>query len=302
MLTRITPVLARSRTAAAPTRRSSAPRCPPGRRPRCPAAIRPGASVSVSASSCGRSTAARSARPPGPRHRRWPRRSAAGSRRSSRRAAPGRRRRGCRTVVIPPVMSHPFEFLGHPIVPVHRPAWEVPAHQTGGRACRYRPQTGLLSDVRTHAASPRRSVMGSWIFWLIAAAALGRGRDSDDDARARADRCGRRSPPRDRRGRRRLPAAQLGAFAAVSVAGLGLIRPIAMRHISSHRCCAPGRRAGRPTRSGRRGRHARTTDGSGSAARYGRRGLMTRPRSSPRAPPSTSCEIEGATALVHPRE
>ena len=95
---------------------------------------------------------------------------------------------------------------------------------------------------------------------------------------------------------------QLIAFAVASAAGLGLVRPIAMRHIKQ----PPLLRTGTSALVGRSAKVVEAVTDDGGKVRIGGELWSARPYDESQAIPVGSTvdvfAIEGATALVHPRE
>jgi membrane protein implicated in regulation of membrane protease activity len=95
---------------------------------------------------------------------------------------------------------------------------------------------------------------------------------------------------------------QLGAFAVVSVAGLGVIRPVAMRHIKQ----PPLLRTGAKALVGRPAVVVQEVSAHAGQVRIGGELWSSRPYDETLTIPVGSTvdvmEIEGATALVYPRE
>jgi membrane protein implicated in regulation of membrane protease activity len=95
---------------------------------------------------------------------------------------------------------------------------------------------------------------------------------------------------------------QLAAFAVASAAGLGLVRPIAMRHIKQ----PPLLRTGTSALVGRSAKVVEEITDDGGKVRIGGELWSARPYDESLAIPVGSTvdvfAIEGATALVHPRE
>jgi membrane protein implicated in regulation of membrane protease activity len=95
---------------------------------------------------------------------------------------------------------------------------------------------------------------------------------------------------------------QLAAFAVASAAGLGLVRPIAMRHIKQ----PPLLRTGTSALVGRSAKVVEEITDDGGKVRIGGELWSARPYDESQAIPVGSTvdvfAIEGATALVHPRE
>jgi membrane protein implicated in regulation of membrane protease activity len=95
---------------------------------------------------------------------------------------------------------------------------------------------------------------------------------------------------------------QLAAFGVASAAGLGLVRPIAMRHIKQ----PPLLRTGTSALVGRSAKVVEEITDDGGKVRIGGELWSARPYDESQAIPVGSTvdvfAIEGATALVHPRE
>jgi membrane protein implicated in regulation of membrane protease activity len=95
---------------------------------------------------------------------------------------------------------------------------------------------------------------------------------------------------------------QLIAFAVASAAGLGLVRPIAMRHIKQ----PPLLRTGTSALVGRSAKVIEAVTDDGGKVRIGGELWSARPYDESQVIPVGSSvdvfAIEGATALVHPRE
>ena len=95
---------------------------------------------------------------------------------------------------------------------------------------------------------------------------------------------------------------QLIAFAVASAAGLGLVRPIAMRHIKQ----PPLLRTGTSALVGRSAKVVEEVTDDGGKVRIGGELWSARPYDESQVIPVGSTvdvfAIEGATALVHPRE
>ncbi len=95
---------------------------------------------------------------------------------------------------------------------------------------------------------------------------------------------------------------QLGAFAVASAAGLVVVRPIAMRHIKQ----PPLLRTGTSALVGRSARVVEEITDDGGRVRIGGELWSARPYDESQVIPVGSTvdvfAIEGATALVHPRE
>ncbi len=95
---------------------------------------------------------------------------------------------------------------------------------------------------------------------------------------------------------------QLGAFAVASAAGLVVVRPIAMRHIKQ----PPLLRTGTSALVGRSAKVVEEITDDGGRVRIGGELWSARPYDESQVIPVGSTvnvfAIEGATALVHPRE
>jgi membrane protein implicated in regulation of membrane protease activity len=95
---------------------------------------------------------------------------------------------------------------------------------------------------------------------------------------------------------------QLIAFAVASAAGLGVVRPIAIRHIKQ----PPLLRTGTSALIGRSAKVVEEVTDDGGKVRIGGELWSARPYDESRVIPAGSTvdvfAIEGATALVHPRE
>ena len=143
--------------------------------------------------------------------------------------------------------------------------------------------------------------MGTWIIWLIVAAVLGVAEVMTATlafglvaiaalAGAGVGAIGGN------------PALQFGAFAVVSVAGLGLVRPFAMRHIRQ----PPLLRTGTAALVGRSAYVLDEVTALGGRVRIGGEEWSARPYDETLTIPKGSTvdvmQIEGATALVYPRE
>jgi membrane protein implicated in regulation of membrane protease activity len=143
--------------------------------------------------------------------------------------------------------------------------------------------------------------MGTWIFWLIAALALGVAELLTMTlalgliAVAAIAAAGTGAVGGNF-------LLQLGAFAVVSVAGLGVIRPIAMRHIKQ----PPLLRTGVKALVGRRAVVVEEVTAHAGQVRIGGELWSSRPYDETLTIPVGTAvdvmEIEGATALVYPRE
>lgn len=95
---------------------------------------------------------------------------------------------------------------------------------------------------------------------------------------------------------------QLAAFAVAAGAGLGVIRPIAVRHIKQ----PPSLRTGTSALVGRSAKVIEEVSDSGGQVRIGGELWSARPYDESQVIPVGSTvdvfAIEGATAIVHPRE
>jgi len=95
---------------------------------------------------------------------------------------------------------------------------------------------------------------------------------------------------------------QLGAFTVAAAAGLGLVRPIAIRHIKQ----PPLLRTGTSALVGRSAKVVEEVSDSAGQVRIGGELWSARPYDESQVIPAGSTvdvfAIEGATALVHPRE
>jgi membrane protein implicated in regulation of membrane protease activity len=143
--------------------------------------------------------------------------------------------------------------------------------------------------------------MGSWIVWLVLAAVLGVAEVMTTTlafgliavGAVVAGVVGVAGPG--------LPF-QLIAFAVASAAGLGVIRPIAMRHIKQ----PPLLRTGTSALVGRSAKVVEAVTDDGGKVRIGGELWSARPYDESQVIPVGSTvdvfAIEGATALVHPRE
>jgi membrane protein implicated in regulation of membrane protease activity len=98
------------------------------------------------------------------------------------------------------------------------------------------------------------------------------------------------------------PALQFGAFAVASVAGLGIARPLAMRHIKQ----PPPLRTGTAALVGRSAYVLDEVTARGGRVQIGGEEWSARPYDETLTIPAGSTvdvlQIEGATALVYPRE
>ena len=98
------------------------------------------------------------------------------------------------------------------------------------------------------------------------------------------------------------PALQFGAFAVTSAAGLGLVRPFAMRHIRQ----PPLLRTGTAALVGRTAYVLEEITAQSGRVRIGGEEWSARPYDEtitiPKGATVDVLQIEGATALVYPRE
>jgi membrane protein implicated in regulation of membrane protease activity len=143
--------------------------------------------------------------------------------------------------------------------------------------------------------------MGMWIFWLLAAAVLGVAEVMTATlafglvAVAALVGAGVGAAGGD-------PALQFGAFALASAAGLTLVRPFAMRHIRQ----PPLLRTGTAALVGRSGYVLDEVTAHGGRVRIGGEEWSARPYDEtltiPKGTAVDVMQIEGATALVYPRE
>ena len=143
--------------------------------------------------------------------------------------------------------------------------------------------------------------MGTWIIWLIVAAVLGVAEIMTATlafgliAVAALVGAGVGAVGGN-------PALQFGAFALASVAGLGIARPFAMRHIRH----PPLLRTGTAALVGRSGYVLDEVTAHGGRVRIGGEEWSARPYDETLTIPKGSTvdvmQIEGATALVYPRE
>lgn len=149
--------------------------------------------------------------------------------------------------------------------------------------------------------SPPEQIMGIWIIWLIVAAALGVAElvtmtlalgliAVGAVAAAGVGAAGGNE------------ALQFGAFIVASVAGLGLVRPIALRHIKQ----PPLLRSGTSALVGRSAVVVEEVSAHSGQVRIGGELWSSRPYDETLTIPVGSTvdvfQIEGVTALVHPRE
>ena len=143
--------------------------------------------------------------------------------------------------------------------------------------------------------------MGMWIIWLLAAAVLGVAEVMTATlafglvAVAALVGAGVGAAGAN-------PALQFGAFALASAAGLGLVRPFAMRHIRQ----PPLLRTGTAALVGRSGYVLVEVTAHGGRVRIGGEEWSARPYDETltiaKGTAVDVMQIEGATALVYPRE
>ena len=147
----------------------------------------------------------------------------------------------------------------------------------------------------------RSAAVGTWIVWLIIAAVLGAveivtvtlafGLVAVGALAAAV--AGAAGAPL---------GAQLGAFAVVSAVGLGVARPLAMRHVKQ----PPLLRSGTAALVGRSATVTEEVSADGGRVRIGADVWTARPYDETLVIPAGTrvdvLHIEGATALVYPRE
>jgi membrane protein implicated in regulation of membrane protease activity len=143
--------------------------------------------------------------------------------------------------------------------------------------------------------------MGSWIFWLVLAAVLGVAEVMTTTLAFGLIAAGAVVAAVVGIAGVGLPF-QLGAFAAAAAAGLVVVRPIAMRHIKQ----PPLLRTGTSALVGRPAKVVEEITDDGGQVRIGGELWSARPYDESQVIPVGSTvdvfAIEGATALVHPRE
>lgn len=143
--------------------------------------------------------------------------------------------------------------------------------------------------------------MGSWIFWLVLAAVLGVAEVMTTTLAFGLIAAGAVVAAVVGIAGVGLPF-QLGAFAAAAAAGLVVVRPIAMRHIKQ----PPLLRTGTSALVGRSAKVVAEVTDDGGQVRIGGELWSARPYDESQVIPVGSTvdvfAIEGATALVHPRE
>lgn len=143
--------------------------------------------------------------------------------------------------------------------------------------------------------------MGSWIVWLVLAAVLGVAEIMTTTLAFGLIAVGAVVAGVVGVAGAGLPF-QLIAFAVASAAGLGVVRPIAVRHIKQ----PPLLRTGTSALVGRSAKVVEEVTDDGGKVRIGGELWSARPYDESRAIPVGSTvdvfAIEGATALVHPRE
>jgi membrane protein implicated in regulation of membrane protease activity len=143
--------------------------------------------------------------------------------------------------------------------------------------------------------------MGSWIVWLVLAAVLGVAEIMTTTLAFGLIAAGAVVAGVVGVAGAGLPF-QLIAFAVASAAGLGVVRPIAVRHIKQ----PPLLRTGTSALVGRSAKVVEEVTDDGGKVRIGGELWSARPYDESQAIPVGSTvdvfAIEGATALVHPRE
>jgi membrane protein implicated in regulation of membrane protease activity len=143
--------------------------------------------------------------------------------------------------------------------------------------------------------------MGSWIVWLVLAAVLGVAEVMTTTLAFGLIAVGAVAAAVVGAAGAGLPF-QLGAFAVAAAAGLVVVRPIAMRHIKQ----PPLLRTGTSALVGRSAKVVAEITDDGGQVRIGGELWSARPYDESQVIPVGSTvdvfAIEGATALVHPRE
>ncbi|MGD0924013.1 MAG: NfeD family protein [Streptosporangiaceae bacterium] len=143
--------------------------------------------------------------------------------------------------------------------------------------------------------------MGSWIVWLVLAAVLGVAEVMTTTLAFGLIAAGAVVAAVVGATGLGLPV-QLGAFAVATAAGLVVVRPIAMRHIKQ----PPLLRTGTSALVGRSAKVIEEITDDGGRVRIGGELWSARPYDESQVIPVGSTvdvfAIEGATALVHPRE
>jgi membrane protein implicated in regulation of membrane protease activity len=143
--------------------------------------------------------------------------------------------------------------------------------------------------------------MGSWIVWLILAAVLGVAEVMTTTLAFGLIAVGAVVAAVTGALGAGLPF-QLAAFAVAAGAGLGVVRPIAVRHIKQ----PPPLRSGASALVGRSAKVVAEVSDDGGQVRIGGELWSARPYDESQVIPVGSTvdvfAIEGATALVHPRE
>ena len=143
--------------------------------------------------------------------------------------------------------------------------------------------------------------MGAWIFWLVLAAVLGVAEVMTTTLAFGLIAAGAVVAGITAALGAGLPI-QLVAFAAATGAGLGVVRPIAVRHIKQ----PPLLRTGVSALVGRSAKVIEEVSDDGGQVRIGGELWSARPYDESQVIPVGSTvdvfAIEGATALVHPRE
>ncbi len=143
--------------------------------------------------------------------------------------------------------------------------------------------------------------MGSWIVWLVLAAVLGVAEVMTTTLAFGLIAAGAVVAAIVGAAGLGLPV-QLGSFAVAAAAGLVVVRPIAMRHIKQ----PPLLRTGTSALVGRSAKVVEEITDDGGRVRIGGELWSARPYDESQVIPVGSTvdvfAIEGATALVHPRE
>ncbi|MGO9220982.1 MAG: NfeD family protein [Streptosporangiaceae bacterium] len=143
--------------------------------------------------------------------------------------------------------------------------------------------------------------MGSWIVWLVLAAVLGVAEVMTTTLAFGLIAAGAVVAAVVGAAGLGLPV-QLGSFAVAAAAGLVVVRPIAMRHIKQ----PPLLRTGTSALVGRSAKVVEEITDDGGRVRIGGELWSARPYDESQVIPVGSTvdvfAIEGATALVHPRE
>jgi len=143
--------------------------------------------------------------------------------------------------------------------------------------------------------------MGSWVIWLVLAAVLGVAEVMTTTLAFGLIAAGAVVAGIAGALGAGLPI-QLAAFAVAAGAGLGVVRPIAVRHIKQ----PPPLRSGTSALVGRSAKVVAEVSDDGGQVRIGGELWSARPYDESQVIPVGSTvdvfAIEGATALVHPRE